>query len=132
MIAVVIDTNILVSAFWKSDGNPATVVSLMLQGKITPCFDLRIIEEYREVLARPKLRFDKQRVNWLIGKIISAGIQVVATPSEFFMTDETDRKFFDVAKYCNAYLITGNGKHYPQDEKIITPASFLLMYSTFR
>jgi predicted nucleic acid-binding protein len=42
------------------------------------------------------------------------------------MTDETDRKFFDVAKACEAVLITGNRKHYPQDPLIITPAEFVL------
>lgn len=128
MITVVIDTNILVSAFWKSDSNPAMVVNLMLQGKIIPCYDMKIIEEYREVLTRTKLRFDKHKVNWLIGKIISTGISTITTPSNFFMPDETDRKFFDTAKYCDAYLITGNAKHYPQDNKIVTPANFLQIY----
>ncbi|MCL2845992.1 MAG: hypothetical protein FWE23_11200 [Chitinivibrionia bacterium] len=46
MIAVVIDTNVLVSAFWKPDSNPATVVGLMLHPKddkvITPASFLSI------------------------------------------------------------------------------------------
>lgn len=29
------------------------------------------------------------------------------------------------AKAAEAFLITGNIKHYPQDEKVITPAEFL-------
>ena len=41
------------------------------------------------------------------------------------MIDEDDRIFYDTAKTAKAYLITGNKKHYPQENFIFTPADFL-------
>ena len=31
--------------------------------------------------------------------------------------DESDRKFYEVAKFCHAPLITGNIKHFPDEEQ---------------
>ncbi|AEF80338.1 hypothetical protein [Leadbettera azotonutricia] len=44
------------------------------------------------------------------------------------MTDETDRKFYDVARYCGAFLITGNTRYFPQEPQILNPAEFLESY----
>ena len=43
------------------------------------------------------------------------------------MPDESDRKFYDAAKFCNAYLLTGNKKHYPKDPLVLSPAEFLVL-----
>jgi len=40
------------------------------------------------------------------------------------MPDESDRIFYDAAKAVNAYLVTGNQKHYPENTQIVTPARF--------
>ena len=42
--------------------------------------------------------------------------------------DEADRKFYEVAKHCGATLITGNIKHFPSDEIIMTANDFLEKY----
>jgi putative PIN family toxin of toxin-antitoxin system len=125
---VVLDTNVLVSALWTPSGNPSTIVSLMLSGKITPCFDYRILAEYHAVLNRPKLSFSNNDVNKLLTEIENCGVSVVVKPSDIPMTDETDRKFFDVAKACEAIVITGNKKHYPQDPLVMTPAEFIASF----
>jgi hypothetical protein len=36
-----------------------------------------------------------------------------------------DRKFYEVAKYCNAQLITGNLKHFPEDKIVLSVREFL-------
>jgi predicted nucleic acid-binding protein len=41
------------------------------------------------------------------------------------MPDEDDRVFYDAAKTADAYLITGNSKHYPKESFILTPSEFL-------
>ena len=46
----VIDTNILVSALWKPTGNAYFLLSKIISGQIKPCYDFRIIKEYRDVL----------------------------------------------------------------------------------
>jgi len=125
MPRVVIDTNILVSALWTPPGNASNIINLVLTDKITPCFDQHILNEYRVVLSRPRFAFSTEQVNGLLSEITNRGISVIVLPSLIELPDESDRKFFDVAKYCGAYLITGNIKHYPKEPFIVTPARFL-------
>ena len=41
------------------------------------------------------------------------------------MTDEDDRAFYDTAKNNDAYLVTGNTRHYPNESFILTPTEFM-------
>jgi predicted nucleic acid-binding protein len=50
---VVIDTNVIVSALVTRSGNPARVLEAALTGTFTAVMDSRMIDEAREVLARP-------------------------------------------------------------------------------
>lgn len=127
---VVIDTNVLVSSLWSKDGSPAEVMSMVLGGILIPCYDYRILTEYREVLIRPKFGFSKSEVNSLLDWIESYGKSVVAIPLDIKFIDEDDKKFYEVAKYCNAKLITGNLKHFPKDEDVLSVLEFLKKYST--
>ena len=125
MIKAVLDTNILVSALWSPTGNASTIVNLILADKIIPCFDQRIIYEYRAVLLRPKLAFQAGQVDELLAEITGRGLSVTVFPNTIAMPDEADHKFYNTAKQCEAYLITGNSRHYPNDPLVISPARFL-------
>ena len=50
---------------------------------------------------------------------------VVADTNIIPFADESDKKFYEVAKHCNAKLITGNLKHFPNDGIAISPTDFL-------
>ena len=121
---VVIDTNILVSALWSKNGAPAIVLSMVLSGHLVPCFDYRILSEYREVLKRPRFKFSLIEVNALLEWITRYGHSVVATPLNTVFTDDSDKKFYEVAKFCNAKLITRNRKHFPNENFIFTVSKF--------
>lgn len=125
---VVIDTNILVSALWSKNGAPARIISMVINGSIVPCYDYRILSEYREVLRRPKFGFSNGEINSLLDWIESSGRSVVADPIKDSFIDEADKKFYEVAKFCQAKLITGNIKHFPQDPLVVTVAEFLEEY----
>jgi len=125
MIKAVLDTSILVSALWTPVGNASTIVNLILMDKIIPCFDQRILNEYRAVLSRPRLTFPAGQVDKLLVEISDRGLLVNVSPSTVAMPDETDRKFYDTARLCEAYLVTGNSRHYPNDPLIMSPARFL-------
>lgn len=124
MLAV-IDTNILVSALWSKNGAPARVVGLVLSGHVIPCYDYRIMLEYRQVLQRPKFRFRPAEINALLDWFRQNGRSVVPAPVDVPFADEADRKFYEVAKYCGAALITGNLKHFPCDDTVISVSDFL-------
>ena len=125
MIKAVLDTNVLVSALWTPAGNASTIVNLILTDIIVPCFDQRILNEYRDVLSRPRLAFPASQVDELIAEISGRGLSVTVLPSTVTMPDEADRKFYDTARHCEAYLITGNSRHYPNDPLVISPSRFL-------
>jgi len=121
---VVLDTNILVSAFWSKNGTPAKIIGLIQNRIITPCYDYRILEEYEEVLSRPKFGFDEWEIHDFLSQIKHDGMSIVAKAVDINFTDESDRKFYEVAKQCNAKLITGNIKHFPTDGLVISPTDF--------
>jgi len=128
MIKAVLDTNVLVSALWTPAGNPSTIVSLILVDKIIPCFSQSILNEYRAVLSRPKLMFLSGQVDRLLYEIAIRGLMVTVSPGLIQLPDEADRKFYDVAKYCDAFLVTGNTRHFPKEHKILNPAKFLKLH----
>ena len=122
---VVLDTNILVSSLWSRNGAPARVVSMILTGQLIPCYDYRILTEYRQVLSRPRFNFSDGEIVSLLEWIETSGRSIVADPINDPFIDESDKKFYEVAKFCGAILITGNLKHFPNDPQVMNVSSFL-------
>jgi predicted nucleic acid-binding protein len=81
--------------------------------------------EYRRVLLRERLRFPHADVNSFLDEIARTGMPIVITKSDVALLDEDDRVFYDLANACNAYLVTGNTRHYPEEPHILTPAQFV-------
>jgi putative PIN family toxin of toxin-antitoxin system len=104
----VIDTNVIVSAFWSPQGASAQLIALVQNGLLVPCYDARIMTEYREVLLRPRFGFSEPEVNDFLKLIERDGLSVVPVPCDIDFTDEDDKMFYEVAKHCNVSLITGN------------------------
>ena len=122
---VVIDTNVLVSALWTSDNNHRKILDMIGRCEIKPCYDYRIITEYEDVLRRPKFYFSERDINGLLNRIKAKGYSVIAKHYPHALIDEKDRAFLEVAITCDAYLITGNSKHYPNEPFVLTSAEFL-------
>ena len=126
---VVLDTNVLVSALWSSDSKPGYIVNAVIAGRFTACYDYRILDEYERVLRRAKFGFLPWEVDYLLEPIVRGGLSVVPELLiDIPFADESDRKFLEVARCCDAVLITGNMKHYPQDAQIMTVAEFYEKY----
>ena len=124
MIAV-LDTNVIVSALWTPSGKAAYIVNQVIAGNLKLCHDYRILTEYREVLSRPKFKFSSWQINFLLETFEKDGISVIADAlTDVPFTDESDKKFYEVAKFCNAPLVTGNLKHYPQDDLVKSVADY--------
>jgi len=127
---IVLDTNILVSAAWSPGRNASDILHAAFSRKFTVCYDYRILEEYDRVLHYPKLKFSEWEINSILDPLIKNGISVIADPitDVSFKQDETDRKFYEVAKYCHAILISGNLAHYPSEPDIMSPTDFCRKY----
>lgn len=127
---IVLDTNILISAAWSPGRNASSILNAVFAGRFTACYDFRILSEYDRVFHYPKFRFEEWEINAILDPIVKNGISVIPTPitSVPFERDETDRKFYEVAKYCHAILVTGNLQHYPIDPAIMNAADFCHRY----
>ncbi len=124
MIAV-IDTNVIVSGFWSKDSKPHTIINQIISNTIQVAYDQRIIDEYQEVLCREKFKFDIELVEDFLVSLIGGGLSVVPLPIlNVKLPDEDDRPFYEVAKFMNCPLITGNSRHYPKDDLIVTVSEF--------
>ena len=127
---IVLDTNVLVSAAWSPGHNASSILYAAFAGIFTVCYDYRILEEYERVLRYPRLQFTEWEINAILEPIIKSGIAVIAPPipEVSFDRDISDRKFYEVAKFCDAVLITGNLSHFPQEPDIISPGEFCRRY----
>lgn len=106
------------------------IANEVLLGDLIPLLSDEIIAEYREVLARPKFQFDQNTVEILIDGIVDRGIYVDAAPVEEIIPDPKDIVFYEVVmegrkEHDNAYLVTGNSKHFPVKSFIVTPKEML-------
>jgi putative PIN family toxin of toxin-antitoxin system len=82
---VVLDTNIIVSAFLNPRGIPAEILSLVLSEKIILCYDNKILSEYIEVLTRSKFNFNRE--------LVSDFLEFVKSHGEFILTEPQDIPF---------------------------------------
>ena len=87
-----------------------------------------ILAEYEDVLHREKFGFDENDVRILIDRIVSSGIEVFPQPTGEILIDMDDLIFYEVAmekRDDDSYLVTGNLKHYPVKDFIVTPAEMM-------
>ena len=125
MQKVVIDTNVVVSAVISPTGNPAKIITQLFSGALLLHYCAEILGEYALVLSRSKLKIPPKIQSDILDAIRESGIMIVPSKSDISMTDESDRIFYDTAKATSSFLITGNMKHYPSEDFIVTPAAFL-------
>ena len=126
----VIDTNVLVSALLSSHDNASTVLvaEKVFSGDIIPLYSKEIINEYVDVLNRKKFCFSKETISILLSAIENNGVSVEPEASGEILPDTKDLPFYEVALEMQneeAYLITGNIKHFPVKPYIVTPNQLL-------
>ena len=124
----VIDTIVLVSAILKHNSVPGSIVELAFDGPIVPVLNDVIENEYRVVLSRPKFHLTEDIVEAIIHSFHLHGIYVDADQIDIELPDSKDRVFYEVVmeeRKEEAYLVTGNIKHFPEKPFIVTPRQML-------
>ena len=126
----VIDTNVFISALLSKRADSATVKVLeaMFEGRIVPLYHEEILAEYNEVLHRPKFHFREETIQIVINAVKQYGVEVFPQPTGEILVDMDDLVFYEVAmekRDDDAYLVTGNKKHYPIRDFIVTPAEMM-------
>ena len=131
---LVLDTNVVVSAFLNPPGKPSQVLKLVINRNADLYYNTVILTEYESVMLRPKFssKINPSLVSRFIDIIRSIGTTFDPLPGGIKLQDAKDQIFYDTAKESGSYLITGNLKHFPKHSFIISPAEFLLFRQMHR
>ena len=126
----VIDTSVFISALLSKRTDTATVrvIDAMFDGKIVPLYHEEILAEYNEVLRRKKFHFKEEVIQLVINSVKQYGMEVFPQPTGEILVDMDDLIFYEVAmekRDDDVYLVTGNQKHYPIRDFIVTPAEMM-------
>ena len=133
---VVFDTNVIVSSLLTKNPEAPTVrlVDMITDGIITPIYCHEILNEYDEVLRRPKFSLRYEVIEGFLKVIRQFGeaVEPIET-GEPFLRDSDDRVFYEVVMAKkeaiqedeDAYIVTGNLKHFPASIFIVTPAELI-------
>ena len=130
MIYAVIDTNVLVAAAksHKPDSSASRVLSLVFSGIIQPLVCDEILEEYEGILCLPVLAIPEDVSAAILSKFRNDGRNPGRTPSFEEHPDSTDQIFYEISLSVeDAYMVTNNKKHFPQQPKVVTPSEILLI-----
>lgn len=131
MIYAVLDTNVLVSAAISRNQRvsvPYGILESAASGVFVPLVDDNILQEYRDVLARPKFGLRLQAIDFFVNTMLHGAINQVVQKTNVVLPDMADVIFYDVAmahQDKKAYLVTGNLRHFPGCAFAVSPRNFL-------
>ena len=126
----VIDTNVFISALLSKRADTATVrvLEAVFDGTLVPLYHSEILVEYDEVLHRSKFHFQEETIRLVIDAVKQYGVEVFPQPTGEILVDIDDLIFYEVVmekRDDDAYLVTGNQKHYPVRDFVVTPAEMM-------
>ena len=120
----VIDTNVIVSSMLKHNSIPGKIIDLIFEKSIVPLLNEEIIDEYYDVLSRNMFGFNKEVIDNTINEIKLSGIFLERKEALEAFIDSDDIVFYEIVMSArntmDAYLITGNLKHYPVRNYVVT------------
>lgn len=125
----VIDTNVIVSSMLKANSIPWQIMKFIKENTIIPLLNAEILNEYIEVITKNKFNFEKTSIEKVISTLKEKAIFISKEETIEQFIDKDDIVFFEIVlsarSTMDAYLITGNMKHYPIRSYIVTPAQMI-------
>ena len=125
----VVDTNVIVSSMLKHNSIPGKIVDLIFSKTIIPLINDEILNEYHEVLTRNMFGFNLDEIDNTINEIKLSGIFLEREKTLEDFIDSDDIVFYEIVMSArntmDAYLVTGNLKHYPVRNYVVTPRQML-------
>jgi uncharacterized protein len=116
---IVIDTNVLISAALKPEGQQALVVQLVAFRAVELYVSEEVLAEYREVFSRPKFaHLGMKAVSHLLALLEREAIRVTPAERLTISKHDSDNRFYECADAAAAdYIVTGNTKHFKKPHK---------------
>jgi len=110
---LVLDTNVVVSGILSPSGPPGRLLDLVFDEHLQLAVEPRILQEYRNVVLRPRFALPEAVVHRLIENLEDLATQVLASPWPHPLPDPDDAVFRATAKAGMAVLVTSNIAHFP-------------------
>jgi putative PIN family toxin of toxin-antitoxin system len=132
MQKVIIDTNVIVSALIQKNYPFLIIDQLFLENKIKICLSRELMQEYFDVLSRPKFQKFPDFVNNAELILTEIGIRAETFQPKIkleILSDKNDNKILELADESNAdFIITGNTNDFTisnyKKTKILTPREY--------
>jgi putative PIN family toxin of toxin-antitoxin system len=134
MLKAVLDTNVVLSAHLNVNG-PSRVILDLVFSRFFRCFVSNLLlEEYEEVLTRPRFGCDARTIATSLRLMRNAAILVAPRKRLHITSDPDDNKVLECALEARAdYVVTGNIRDFPtrfQDIRIIPPRRFMTLLAS--
>ena len=124
-----IDTNVVVSSLLKPGSIPDIILEYIRKGIIIPLLNNEILNEYKEVLNRNNFDFSSYEIETKLEMICKNAIFLNREKTIEKFIDNNDIVFYEIVMSArsiyDAYLITGNKKHFPSKPYVVTPRQML-------
>lgn len=124
----VLDTNVVVAGFLTPGGTPARVLALLGSRRLVAVYSHAILQEYKEVLKRPKFAIDPKAISAYLALLRLEGLRVTPLATERqHLPDPDDQPFIAAARAAVCPVVTGNLRHFPRSTGVeaISPAELL-------
>ena len=125
----VIDTNVIVSAIINPNSVPGKILKFVSIGMIIPFIDDEILNEYISVISRKEFKFKKEDIDYVQQLFGEKSLKADRTITEEQFVDKKDIVFYEITltgrQSTNAYLVTGNLKHFPKKPFVVSPREML-------
>ncbi|MBI4238947.1 MAG: putative toxin-antitoxin system toxin component, PIN family [Deltaproteobacteria bacterium] len=128
---IVADTNVLISGVLFG-GPPRRVLELSQQGVIQLCLSRPLLDEFTDVLARPKFRLDDALLLLLADTLVAYSLIVVPQRRvRVIRADPDDNRVLECAHAAGAQYIVSGDHHLLTLRRysgipILSPATFLM------
>jgi putative PIN family toxin of toxin-antitoxin system len=130
-VRAVLDTNVVVSAHLKERGQEALILELALSGRFELVVSPALLQEYEEVLLRPRFNLYPAAITRSIRAIRHLALLVSPTKSLNVTRDPDDNMVLECASSGKAhYVVTGNARDFPhrfQGIHVIAARQFLVI-----
>lgn len=117
MHRVVLDTNVILSAMLTNFGPAAVIVGLVLSRRLALAVDEDILDEYEEVMGRPRFGIDPRDRMIIMERLRRVGQAHAPQPlpgGRKGFPDPADVMFLELAMGARVdWLVTRNVKHFP-------------------
>lgn len=131
MQKIILDTNVIVSSLIQKN-YPYLIIEHCIEGNAIICVSNPILQEYIEVLGRPKFaRFSdfKTNADFLIARLSEMAEIYEPKTKLNIIADEPDNRFLELAESSKAdFILTGNTNDFTMDAhhktKIVTPKEY--------